>query len=434
MKKVKQIFAMALAVMMLVSIVPMDTQAAGKFKMNKSSTTIYVGKSTTLSVVRTNTIRTSDNSTIKVTGTKKKVKWHSSNKNIAKVSSKGKVTGRKAGKVVITAKVSGKKYTCKVKVKNPYLSDTKKTITAGKSFTLKMKGSSVVKWSSSDKSVATVSSKGKVKAKAKGTAIIRCKCKNGKTYKCKVTVKKKSSSNNSNTGNTNGEDEYGSFYTGKDGHLHKYKKVKTIREASASGFGEIEYTCSVKGCKKTVVMNYGNPVKYEYTDPDTKKVTKTETKYGFWDEKSAKDILEGINEYRKSKGLSTLKWQSRYNSYLQKQVMQNYFGNIDFNLTPEDKSLRFVGEGLGSDCHNKTYFKTKAGLLKPGNDGKNNAALFEKEDIEVGVACFAYTVYYSPTKNNSQQYYSYEYFQPSTHYDIVICIFENNKNNETDDE
>ena len=274
MKKVKQIFAMALAVMMLVSIVPMDTQAAGKFKMNKSSTTIYVGKSTTLSVVRTNTIRTSDNSTIKVTGTKKKVKWHSSNKNIAKVSSKGKVTGRKAGKVVITAKVSGKKYTCKVKVKNPYLSDTKKTITAGKSFTLKMKGSSVVKWSSSDKSVATVSSKGKVKAKAKGTAIIRCKCKNGKTYKCKVTVKKKSSSNNSNTGNTNGEDEYGSFYTGKDGHLHKYKKVKTIREASASGFGEIEYTCSVKGCKKTVVMNYGNPVKYEYTDVDTKKVTK----------------------------------------------------------------------------------------------------------------------------------------------------------------
>lgn len=196
-------------------------------------------------MVRTNTIRTLDNSTIKVTGTKKKVKWHSSNKNIAKVSSKGKV-----------------------------------------------------------------------KAKAKGTAIIRCKCKNGKTYKCKVTVKKKSSSNNSNTGNTNGEDEYGSFDTGKDGHLHKYKKVKTIRKASAGGVGEIEYTCSVKGCKKTVVMNYGNPVKYEYTDPDTKKVTKTETKYGFWDEKSAKDILEGINEYRKSKGLSTLKWQSRYNSYL----------------------------------------------------------------------------------------------------------------------
>ena len=115
MKKVKQIFAMVLAVMMLVSIVPMDTQAAGKFKMNKSSTTIYVGKSTTLSVVRTNTVRTSDNSTIKVTETKKKVKWYSSNKNIAKVSSKGKVTGRKAGKVVITAKVSGKKYTCKVK-------------------------------------------------------------------------------------------------------------------------------------------------------------------------------------------------------------------------------------------------------------------------------------------------------------------------------
>ena len=105
--------------------------------------------------------------------------------------------------------------------------------------------------------------------------------------------------------------------------------------------------------------------------------------------------------------------------------MQSYFGNFDPNLTPQDKSLRFVGEGLGSDCHDKTYFKTKAGLLKPGNDGINNAALFEQEDIEVGVACFAYTGYYSPTKNKSQQYYSYDYFQPSTQYDIVISIFEN---------
>lgn len=45
-----------------------------------------------------------------------------------------------------------------------------------------------VKWSSSNKRVATVNSKGKVTAKKKGTAKISAKV-GGKTYKCKVTVK-----------------------------------------------------------------------------------------------------------------------------------------------------------------------------------------------------------------------------------------------------
>ena len=47
-----------------------------------------------------------------------------------------------------------------------------------------------VTWKSSNKRVATVSSKGKIKAKNKGTAIITVKTKDGKkTAKCKVTVK-----------------------------------------------------------------------------------------------------------------------------------------------------------------------------------------------------------------------------------------------------
>lgn len=55
--------------------------------------------------------------TLKVNGTKQKVKWSSSNKAIATVSSKGVVTGKKAGSVKITAKVGSKKYICKVTVK-----------------------------------------------------------------------------------------------------------------------------------------------------------------------------------------------------------------------------------------------------------------------------------------------------------------------------
>ena len=54
--------------------------------------------------------------TLKVTGTSDKVKWSSSDKSIAKVSSKGKVKGMKPGKATITAKVAGKQLKCKVTI------------------------------------------------------------------------------------------------------------------------------------------------------------------------------------------------------------------------------------------------------------------------------------------------------------------------------
>ena len=79
----------------------LEANAASKVKLNKTKATITVGKTVTL----------------KVKNTKKKVKWSSSNKRIATVSSKGKVKGKKAGKVTITAKIGKKKYKCKVTVK-----------------------------------------------------------------------------------------------------------------------------------------------------------------------------------------------------------------------------------------------------------------------------------------------------------------------------
>lgn len=69
------------------------------------------------------------------------------------------------------------------------LSASKKTLEVGKSFTLQVKGTKKkVTWSTSKKSVATVSQKGKVTAKKAGTATITAKV-GGKSYKCKVTVK-----------------------------------------------------------------------------------------------------------------------------------------------------------------------------------------------------------------------------------------------------
>lgn len=60
---------------------------------------------------------------LKVTGTSKKVKWSSNRKKIATVTQKGKVTAKKAGTAVVTAKVGKYRLKCKIKVaKLPSLS------------------------------------------------------------------------------------------------------------------------------------------------------------------------------------------------------------------------------------------------------------------------------------------------------------------------
>lgn len=80
---------------------PFSTQAsAASPKLNKTKKTLSVG----------------DTYTLKVKYTTKKVKWSSSKKSVASVK-KGVVTAKKAGTCVITAKVSGKKYKCKITVK-----------------------------------------------------------------------------------------------------------------------------------------------------------------------------------------------------------------------------------------------------------------------------------------------------------------------------
>lgn len=69
------------------------------------------------------------------------------------------------------------------------LSAAKKTLTVGKTYTLKMQGTKKkVTWKTSKKTVATVNSKGKVTAKKAGTATITAKV-GSKSYKCKITVK-----------------------------------------------------------------------------------------------------------------------------------------------------------------------------------------------------------------------------------------------------
>lgn len=176
-KGLYQLLACVMVLVMLVSLSPVNVQAASKVKINKTKTTMYVGTPKTL----------------KVTGTTKKVTWKSSNKKIATVSVKGKVIPKKAGTVVITAKVSGKKYKCKVTVKKPYLSATKKTVKAGSTYKLVLHGTNVKKCSSTNKSIATVKKNVKnaitVKAVKTGNVKIKVQGTNGKSYVCNVKIK-----------------------------------------------------------------------------------------------------------------------------------------------------------------------------------------------------------------------------------------------------
>lgn len=128
-----------------------------------------------------------------------KVTYKSSNTKIATVSSTGVITAKKVGKVTITVQSGKQKATVTLTVKKaPALKviknvPTKKTITKGKTYTLKPQlypsgAIAKITYTTSNKSIATVDSKGKITAKKKGTAVITVKA--GKfTAKCKVTVK-----------------------------------------------------------------------------------------------------------------------------------------------------------------------------------------------------------------------------------------------------
>lgn len=158
-----------------------DSLVKAEFKLNAASGTLYTQDktSTTLKV------------TTNLAGT---VTWKSSNTKVAVVDSKGVVTAKAAGTANITATLNGKTATYKVTVKNAMsINKTAVTVYVGgtpASYTLKATSAigGTVKYATSNKSVATVSSKGVVTAKKAGIAVITATAGKAKIT-CKVTVK-----------------------------------------------------------------------------------------------------------------------------------------------------------------------------------------------------------------------------------------------------
>lgn len=156
---------------------------------------VYPGKTAKINVKYTNTTA----QTTKV--------WSSSNTKVATVDQNGVVKGVKAGKAKITltvqnpgdaqALVLSKDVTVKQYVTSIKLNAAKKTIYNGKSFTLKATVNpknaayKAVTYKSSNRKIATVTSKGVVKGIKPGKATITVTAKDGskKSAKCTVTVK-----------------------------------------------------------------------------------------------------------------------------------------------------------------------------------------------------------------------------------------------------
>ena len=169
-------------------------------KLNKKSVTLSVGKS----------------STLKVTGTKQKVKWTSSNIAIAAVTRNGKVVAKSAGTADVIANVGGVKYICKVNVKGSQKPAPKPTeapkptaintpitgvsldrdnviLEIGKSYTLNASilpvdttADKTLVWTSSNPMIAAISN-GTITALKEGNAIISVSAGN-KSANCKVIV------------------------------------------------------------------------------------------------------------------------------------------------------------------------------------------------------------------------------------------------------
>lgn len=129
---------------------------------------------------------------LKLNNASGKITWSSSNNDIASVGTTGNVLGRKAGTAKIIAKHKGKTYTCTVTVKSTKLLNTSLYVVKQYMYQLKLKNKDKLavkaKWSSDNKSVATVNSSGYVTIGTKtGVANITAKvC--GEEYTCKVTV------------------------------------------------------------------------------------------------------------------------------------------------------------------------------------------------------------------------------------------------------
>lgn len=197
-KQTKRIIAILFMLATLFALSVSTYAASGTLKVSKSKVSIYAG----------------DKYTVSATYDGKKItpKWTTNKKAVATVSGNGVIVGKKAGTAVVTAAYKGKKVKVTVKVVAPkqYLTVTGKTVkmatnktmilgkgktqplvvklaTKRAKTTYKALKPALVKWTTSNKNIATINKNGVITAKKAGKVIITGIYKKLK-YKFTLTV------------------------------------------------------------------------------------------------------------------------------------------------------------------------------------------------------------------------------------------------------
>lgn len=213
---------------------------------------------------------------LKINGVSGKNIWSSANKKIVKVTSSGKITAVRVGATVIKAKNGKKIYTCKVTVKNPYLSVKNLKFTWGAANTSKkisIKGDVIKAASSSNVKVARVKKDGTVSVSGAGKCTVTFKDSKNRIYRCKVTVLKPTLKEQKATIEEGGKIQLGFKEKGiKVTWSSADQNIATVTATGlvqATGVGNTSIIANVKGIKLFarifVTQKYVQDSGYEYT-------------------------------------------------------------------------------------------------------------------------------------------------------------------------
>ena len=215
------------------------TVVDSSIKLNKKDLTLFVGGTSKHTFQLKATVKGAN---------KKDITWKSSNAGVVSVDQTGLLTANKGGVATITATANGKSATCKVIVKDTSIKldlETLNLSTMGAGSSIKVTPTIVgsnkkIKWETSDKTIATVSS-GKVTGKNTGNAVITATA-NGVSTTCNVVVTK---------GNVSISEERIVVYPGETKQLksNATKKETPIWTSSDEGVLEVDKTGKIKALK-----------------------------------------------------------------------------------------------------------------------------------------------------------------------------------------
>lgn len=172
-KSKKRLWLAILAVLIMVLGLASPVSAASRPKLSATSVKMFKGKAYSL----------------KLKYAKGTVTWSSGNNAVVSVSPVGQLLGNARGSTYVYARYAGRTYKCKVTVEAPFISGTSLELVKKKAIQLRVYGTTrKVMWSSTNSSIASVSSSGKVTAKKAGICSIKATVTGYGIFYCKVTV------------------------------------------------------------------------------------------------------------------------------------------------------------------------------------------------------------------------------------------------------